>query len=93
MGPAGLMDSWEWSEAFADRRYQPDQRLVPRSEPGAVLNEAETLAQVRRLITKEEVTTIDGTPLSLSATTLCVHGDNPVGVSLIRAIREMLDEG
>lgn len=93
MGPAGLMDGWEWSEAFADRRYQADQQLVPRNEPGAVLDEAETLAQVRQLITKGEVTTIDGTPLSLSATTLCVHGDNPVGVSLIRAIREILDEG
>ena len=93
MGPAPFAGGLDWSEAFADRRYQTDGTLMPRNVAGAVLNEAETLAQVRQLIADGTVTTAGGGTLALSATTLCVHGDNPAGVRSIRAIREILDAG
>jgi UPF0271 protein len=51
------------------------------------------LAQVRQLIADGTVTTPGGDTLTLAATTLCVHGDNPAGVRSIRAIREILDAG
>ena len=93
MGPAPFDEGFGWSEAFADRRYQTDGTLVPRSEAGAVLDETETLAQVRQLVADGAVTTASGDTLALAATTLCVHGDNPTGVQSIRAIREILDAG
>ena len=93
MGPAPFADGLDWSEAFADRRYQADGTLMPRNVAGAVLNEAETLAQVGQLIADGTVTTAGGDTLTLAATTLCVHGDNPAGVRSILAIREILDAG
>ena len=93
MGPAPFADGLDWSEAFADRRYQADGTLMPRNAVGAVLNEAETLAQVGQLIADGTVTTAGGDTLTLAATSLCVHGDNPAGVRSIRAIREILDAG
>lgn len=92
MGPASF-DTFEWPEAFADRRYQDDGTLLPRSETGAVLAEEETLAQAKQLMAGKTVTTATGRQLELAAKTLCVHGDNAAGVSVICAIREMLDRG
>ena len=66
MGPALFAGGLDWSEAFADRRYQTDGTLMPRNVAGAVLNEAETLAQVRQLIADGIVTTAGGDTLTLS---------------------------
>lgn len=91
MGPAPA--AFDWPEAFADRRYSDDGTLLPRNEADAVLDADETLAQVSQLVTEGRVTTIGGQHLELTAKTLCVHGDNAAGVSVIRAIRELLDRG
>jgi UPF0271 protein len=80
-------------EAFADRRYGDDGRLVPRSEAGAVLDGAKMLAQVRRLAAGAGVETVSGADLALEADTLCVHGDNAEGVRAIRDIRRLVSHG
>lgn len=79
-----------WFEAFADRAYDDDGKLLSRSQPGAVLNRAQMLAQVRQLQEQGTVTTVSGHTLPLQADTLCVHGDNLDGVQAIAAIRELL---
>ncbi len=67
------------AEGFADRRYQEDGRLVPRGEPGAILDDPEEIAaQVLRLVRSG---TID---------TLCLHGDDPRAVALADRVREVL---
>jgi len=91
MGPAPA--ALEWPEVFADRRYRDDGTLVPRGEAGAVLGGEAALAQVRQLVETGTVITDSGGQLELPAKTLCVHGDNPAGVSVIRGIRELLDHG
>jgi len=78
-------------EAFADRRYTDSGELLSRNERGSVLSEDETMGQVRLLVEKGVVSTGSGQRLELQAESLCVHGDNPVGVRLIPAIREILD--
>ncbi len=78
-------------EAFADRAYTDAGTLVPRGTPGAVHDAAHTLAQVEQLCAHGSVTTVSGARLALAADTLCVHGDNPGGVAMIRRIRELLD--
>ncbi|MEM9254630.1 MAG: 5-oxoprolinase subunit PxpA [Pseudomonadota bacterium] len=80
-------------EAFADRRYADDGRLLPRSEPGAVLSKAEVMDQVAQLKSDASVTTAGGESLPLAASTLCVHGDNAEGVAAISAIRKLLQRG
>jgi UPF0271 protein len=65
-------------EGFADRRYRPDGRLMPRAEPGAILEDpAEVEAQVVRLVQQG----ID---------TLCIHGDDPRSVALADHVRTVL---
>jgi 5-oxoprolinase (ATP-hydrolysing) subunit A len=67
------------AEGFADRRYQPDGSLVPRSRPDAfVTDPAEAVRQAERLVRERGVRT------------LCVHGDNPEALAFVRALREAL---
>jgi UPF0271 protein len=79
-----------WFEAFADRCYDDDGRLLSRRKPGAVHDRDAMLAQVRQLATDASVTTVSGTRLALEVDTLCVHGDNAAGVRAIGDIRELL---
>ena len=80
------------SEAFADRAYKSDGSLVPRHEPGAVIHDAKAAAG--RAVTLVESNTIlagDGTVLRVVAQSLCVHGDNPDALPLLRHLRTTLE--
>ncbi|MGV2874144.1 5-oxoprolinase subunit PxpA [Colwellia sp. E150_009] len=78
------------SEAFADRCYDDDGKLLSRAKDGAVHNKEKMLAQVKQLKEQGSVTTISGNILPLKADSLCVHGDNIEGVQAISAIRELI---
>lgn len=81
-----------WFEAFADRAYDNEGRLVPRAQPGAVHHDPETIIeQARRIATGQPLTASDGSQLILQADTLCVHGDNEESIAAVRRIREMLN--
>lgn len=77
-------------EAFADRCYDDQGRLVARTEPGAVHNREKMLEQVKNLVELQQVVTASGSVLSVNADTLCVHGDNLEGVRAIEAIRQLV---
>lgn len=80
-------------EAFADRAYDCQGFIVPRSTPGAVhKDDTVIIAQARNLASGSPIQTIDGQPLRLEADTLCVHGDNADSVAAVRAIRDALKE-
>jgi len=79
-------------EAFPDRAYTPKGNLVSRREPGAVIKDPATVAQRALLMaTKGVVIAIDGSSVELEAQTLCVHGDTPSALDLVRNIRETLE--
>ncbi len=78
-------------EAFADRCYDDDGKLLARSKAGAVHSRERMLAQVEQLQAEGTVTTVSGHRLELQADSLCVHGDNPEGVQAIRQIRSLVD--
>jgi UPF0271 protein len=80
-------------EAFADRCYDDDGRLLSRRKPGAVHTRERMLAQVDQLRREGTVATAGGHTLSLQVDTLCVHGDNPEGVAAIRDIRALVKGG
>ena len=80
-------------EAFVDRAYQPDGRLVPRNLPGAVLDDAEMIAErALRMVQDRYVVAIDGTRCIVRADSLCVHGDGPKAVAVVRAVRQRFDQ-
>jgi UPF0271 protein len=78
-------------EAFADRCYDDDGRLLSRSRPGAVHERQRMLEQVQQLQRDGTVTTVSGRVLPMQADTLCVHGDNLEGVQAIQAIRALVN--
>ena len=79
------------SEAFADRRYEPDGALRSRRFADAVLADAETAAQQAVAIaTLGRVNASDGSSIEVHADTLCVHGDTPNAAAYARAIRAAL---
>ena len=79
------------TEAFADRGYSADGRLVPRGVPDAVLLDPEAAAdRVLRMVTEGVVTAVDGVDISVDARSVCVHGDTPGAVAMAMAIRDQL---
>lgn len=79
-----------WFEAFADRCYDDDGKLLSRSKAGAVHSREKMLAQVKQLCEQGTVTTVNGKILTLKIDTICVHGDNAEGVAAIEMIRERI---
>ena len=77
-------------EAFADRCYDDDGKLLARSKVGAVHTKEKMLAQVKQLKATGTLTTVSGNTLTLNVDSLCVHGDNPEGVQAIEAIRALI---
>ena len=76
------------AEGFADRAYAPDGSLVSRTLPGSVLHDADVV--VRRaveMVAHGRVVAFDGSELTLSVDTLCVHGDTPGAANLARQLR------
>jgi len=79
------------AEAFADRAYTPQGTLVSRREPGAVLHDANDVAErMLRLANEGTVTAIDGSVVRIRADSVCVHGDSPGAVEMARRVRERL---
>jgi UPF0271 protein len=80
-------------EAFPDRAYTPEGTLVSRRQPGAVIKDPDVVAQRALKMAKEgKVVAIDGTEINLRPETLCVHGDTPGAVNLVKKIRQTLTE-
>jgi UPF0271 protein len=78
-------------EAFADRGYTAAGTLVPRSEPGALLDDPQDVAaRVLRLVQEGTVTAVDGSEVELEADSVCVHGDSPGAVAMALAVRNAL---
>ena len=79
------------SEVFADRCYEADGSLTPRSQAGAMIaDEKVAVAQALRLITEGRVLTADGHDIRVQADTLCLHGDSAHAVSLAHTLRAAL---
>ncbi len=77
-------------EAFADRAYSDEGHLVARDKPGALLTLSQSVAQTEA-IALGKLTSQAGNALNITADSLCVHGDNPAAVAVIKAIRAALD--
>jgi 5-oxoprolinase (ATP-hydrolysing) subunit A len=81
------------TEAFADRGYTAEATLVPRSQAGALLDDPAAVAErmVQMLLTGR-LRSVDGVDVSVSARSICVHGDSPGAVAMAVAVRKALAE-
>ena len=79
------------SEVFGDRTYQADGSLSPRSQPGAMIEDADiAAAQVKRMAVEGRVRSVGGADVDVRADTLCVHGDQPGALTFVKRIRAEL---
>jgi UPF0271 protein len=80
-----------WQEVFADRRYTSEGYLVPRTQPGALIeSEDQAAAQALRMAQKGEVVALDGSIVKVQADTLCIHGDSPTALAFAKKINSLL---
>ncbi|MDQ2710591.1 MAG: LamB/YcsF family protein [Actinomycetota bacterium] len=78
-------------EAFADRAYTPQGTLVSRRLPGAVLEDAEEIAQrCVAIATGEPISDVEGGSLTVMAGSICVHGDTAGAVEIARSVKAAL---
>lgn len=81
------------NEVFADRTYQSNGSLTPRSQPNALIETSEkAVAQVLEMITENCVTATNGEKVSLRAETVCVHGDGAQALEFALALRKQLTQ-
>ena len=81
------------AEGFIDRRYAEDGNLCPRTEKRALIEDVdEAVSQALKIAIQQTVTTLKGTTIPLEARTLCIHGDSPDAVDLLRSTRSSLEE-
>lgn len=80
-----------FAEAFADRAYSPEGTLLGRRHEGAVITEvSQVVANVMRIL-DGEIRAVDGSPLKISAQTICLHSDTPGARVLSQQVRTALD--
>lgn len=79
------------NEVFADRTYQADGSLTPRTRPDALIHDpGVAAAQVRRMVCDGVVRATDGTEVPIQADTVCLHGDGPDPVGFARRLTQEL---
>jgi len=79
-------------EGFADRAYEPDGSLTPRSRIGAVIQDARSVVnRAVRMAVEGMVLATDGSELPMRVDTICTHGDTPGAQELTRALRAGLE--
>lgn len=81
------------AEVFADRSYQEDGTLTPRSKPGAMITDEDaSIAQVLSMVLDHKVTCLSGKVIPIKADSICVHGDGPKALLFVQKIRKALAE-
>lgn len=79
------------AEAFADRRYEKNGRLMSRSKEGSVIVDPKQAAQqVLSIVRDQKVSIPDGSQIKVAAQSICIHGDNPVAVDILQQIEQDL---
>jgi UPF0271 protein len=78
-------------EVFADRSYQPDGSLTPRTKADALLSdERAVVRQVLQMVQTGAVRATDGSEVKITADTICLHGDGPSAVRFAAVLRREL---
>ena len=79
-------------EAYADRQYSPDGRLMPRSISSSVIGDPEISAKRALVMAQEQcLMASDGSRLPTRIDTFCVHADEPSAAAIAKGVRSALE--
>lgn len=76
-------------ELYVDLNYGPEGQLLIQRRPEPT-DPAAAADRVRRAIAGDPVPAVDGTPLTIAFTSVCVHSDAPNSVAVASAVRDVL---
>ena len=80
-------------EAFVDRAYMSDGTLMPRDRSGAVINDTSIAGgRAVEMAKYGKIRSFEGKPVSVTADSLCVHGDNRNAIQIVMTTRRRLEE-
>ena len=78
-------------EVFADRTYTDAGELTPRSQPNAMVHDAqEAVDRVLHMIRNQEVISTSGKAIPCKVHSICVHGDEPTAVEVASSVRDAI---
>ncbi len=81
------------NEVFADRTYQADGTLTPRTQTNALIKDKTAmLHQVIQMINENKITAVTGEQIFIKAETLCIHGDGEHAVEFAKTIHNKINE-
>lgn len=81
------------NEVFADRTYQSDGSLTPRTQADAMIkDEDKAIEQVLTMVQKGIVYTTKGEIVEVKADTVCIHGDSEKALAFANKIKSRLEE-
>lgn len=87
---AGLVT---YQEIYADRGCTDTGQLIPRGQPGAMIEGAEeAAARVLEMVETGAVITASGKRLPTPIRSICVHGDSSYAVATARRVRDRLEQ-
>lgn len=79
------------AEVFADRTYQDDASLTPRTQANALITDSNiAIAQVLQMIKEQRVLSTNQNLIKIEAQTVCIHGDGAHAVDFARLLKENL---
>lgn len=80
-----------FSEVYADRGYGDDGNLVPRSQPGALIDSLDAATdRLLRFLETGRMPTVSGGQVALAAESICIHGDSPHAVAMATHLKAAL---
>jgi UPF0271 protein len=80
-----------FSEIFADRGYTAEGNLVPRSEPGALITDADAATdRILAFLASGRMPAVDGSLIALEVASICIHGDSDHAVHMARHLKSAL---
>ncbi|MBO6824974.1 MAG: 5-oxoprolinase subunit PxpA [Sneathiella sp.] len=78
-------------EIFADRTYDEEGNLAPRSQPGAIIHDADQAAdQVLSFLESGKILTPEGKGIDADIHSICVHGDKPAALAIATGVKDRL---
>lgn len=81
------------SEVFADRTYQDNGSLTPRTLSNALIeDENNAMQQVLQMVLQQKVTAVTGNIIPIKAETICLHGDGKHAVQFAQCINQTLKQ-
>ena len=93
-----MIDTWRdmglivTGEAFADRTYETDGSLRDRKFNNALItNPAQAAKQVKMIIKRGEIISVDGNTISINAQTICIHSDTTNALAIAKAVKDTED--